>query len=152
MRWIKGMRPLAALAFSLAFAVTATAQSTGGITGIVKDESGAVIPGTTVTVTNVDTGQTRNVVSDADGFFSVPLLRSGSYKVEGSLAGFKTFVREGIVVEVNRTARVDLTLSVGSVEEAVTVIGDSPLVETTHATLGIVIEEKERRRASPQRT
>ena len=142
MRRYTGTRALAVLAFCFAFAASAMAQSTGGITGVVKDDTGAVIPGATVTVTNVDIGQTRNAVSDAEGFFSVPLLRSGSYKVEGSLTGFKTFVREGIEVEVNRSARVDLTLSVGSIEESVTVVGDSPLVETTHATLGIVIDEK----------
>jgi outer membrane receptor protein involved in Fe transport len=120
----------------------ASAQAVGAITGIVSDSSGAVIPGVTIEVTNVATAQTRVTVTGADGFYSVPQLAPGPYQVKATLQGFKAVVREGITVAVETTSRIDLALSVGAVEESVTVTADSPLVETRTATLGTVIEEK----------
>ncbi len=120
----------------------ATAQATGGMTGVVTDDTGAVVPGVTVEVVNQGTTQTRVAVTGADGFFAVPLLAPGLYNVKATLPGFKTTTREGITVRVNDTARVDVTMAVGAVEEAVTVTGEAPLVETSHATLGIVIDEQ----------
>ena len=120
----------------------AMAQATGGMTGVVTDDTGAVVPGVTVEVVNQGTTQTRVVVTGADGFFAVPLLAPGQYSVKATLAGFKTTTREGVTVRVNDTARVDVTMAVGAVEEAVTVTGEAPLVETSHATLGIVIDEQ----------
>lgn len=120
----------------------AGAQATGTLVGLVTDESGGILPGVTVEVTSVATGQTRIVQSGPDGFFAVPLLQPGRYDVTASLAGFRTVRREGIAVTVGDTARVDLSLPVGAVEESVTVRGEVPIVETTHATLGIVIDER----------
>jgi Carboxypeptidase regulatory-like domain/TonB-dependent Receptor Plug Domain len=120
----------------------AYAQATGTIAGLVTDESGAVLPGVTIEVTSGATGQTRSAISGADGFFSVPLLQPGPYAVKGTLQGFRTFIREGITVTVESTSRVDMKLTVGRLEESVTVKGESPLVETAHATLGIVVDEK----------
>ena len=120
----------------------ASAQAVGAITGIVSDSSGAVIPGVTIEVTNTATAQTRVAVTGTDGFFTVPQLPPGPYQVKATLQGFKAVVREGITVAVETTSRVDLELNVGAVEETVTVIADSPLVETRTAALGTVIEEK----------
>ncbi len=118
------------------------AQATGSIAGIVTDQSGAVLPGVTIEVTNVATSQTRNAVTRDDGYYTVPLLQPGSYQVKGTLNGFKTSVRDGVTVTVESTSRVDIRLAVGGLEESVTVSADSPLVETSNATLGIVVDEK----------
>jgi hypothetical protein len=118
------------------------AQATGAVAGLVSDTSGGVLPGVTVDVTNQDTGQVRTAVSSNDGFYTIPLLTPGRYEVKATLGGFRTTVRAGIVVVVNETARADLQLQVGSVEERVTVQAESPLVETTNATLGVVIDRQ----------
>ena len=131
------------LAFvALAGTTPAWAQASGSIAGSVTDESGAVLPGVMIEVTNVETSQVRTAVTREDGVYTVPLLRPGSYQVKGTLNGFKTFVRDGVTVTVESTARVDMKLAVGGLEESVTVSADAPLVETSNATLGIVIEEK----------
>jgi hypothetical protein len=93
-------------------------------------------------VTNTGTNLVRTAVTGADGYYSVPLLQPGLYQVKGTLAGFKTFVRDGITVTVESTARVDIRLAVGQLEESVTVSADAPLVETSSATLGIVMDQK----------
>ena len=120
----------------------ARAQATGQITGLVSDNSGAVVPGVTVEVTNQATGFTRNAVSELDGVYTIPLLNPGVYEVKASLTGFRTTLHGGVEVAVNGTARVDLQLQVGTVSEQVTVQGSSPLVETKNATLGVVIDQK----------
>ncbi len=121
---------------------TAYAQATGTITGIVTDESGAVMPGVTVEVTNTATNQARTAVSGPDGFYTVVRLQPGPYSVKGTLAGFKTAIREGLRVEVESTARVDLKMSVGQLEESVHVVGETALVETSSASMGTVIDQK----------
>jgi hypothetical protein len=120
----------------------ASAQATGAITGVVMDETGAVIPGVSLEVTNTATNQTRTAVTGSDGFYSVPLLQPGPYTVKATLQGFKSVTREGITVSVESTSRVDVRLTVGQREETVTVTGASPLVETSSATLGIVVDAK----------
>ncbi len=120
----------------------AAAQATGQISGLVSDQSGAVLAGATVDATNEGTSQTRSAVSGADGLYTIPLLPPGRYTVRGSLSGFRSVVHQGVIVTVNDTARVDLAFALGEVSESVTVVGESPLVETAHATLGIVVDEK----------
>jgi outer membrane receptor protein involved in Fe transport len=127
---------------ALAGSAPAWAQATGSIAGSVTDESGAVLPGVMIEVTNVETSQVRTAVTREDGFYTVPLLRPGAYQVKGTLPGFKVFVRDGVTVTVESSARVDIKLAVGGLEESVMVSADAPLVETSNATLGIVIEEK----------
>jgi hypothetical protein len=122
---------------------SAHAQATGTIAGVVTDESGAVMPGVTIEVTNTGTSQVRTAVTGADGYYSIPLLQPGQYQVKGTLAGFKTFVRDGVTVTVESTSRVDIRLTVGQLEESVTVSADAPLVETSNAALGIVVDEKQ---------
>ena len=120
----------------------ALAQATGSIAGIVTDPSGGVMPGVTIEVTNSATNQVRTAVTGPDGYYSVPLLQPGPYEVKATLAGFRTFLRQGVTVTVESTARVDLQLAVGSLEESLTVSSEAPLVETANATLGIVVDEK----------
>lgn len=121
---------------------TAFAQATGTISGVVTDESGAVVPGVTVAATNTDTNQTRTTVSGTDGFFTFPLLQPGPYSVTATLQGFRTAVREGVRVTVESTSRVDVRMTVGALEESVRVTADAPLVETSSAAMGIVIDER----------
>lgn len=129
-------------AFACAAAATVHAQATGSIAGLVTDESGAVVPGVTIEVTSTATSQVRTAVTADDGRYSVPLLQPGVYQVKGTLAGFKTFVREGVTVTVGSTSRVDIRLAVGGLDETISVTADAPLVETSNATLGIVVDEK----------
>jgi outer membrane receptor protein involved in Fe transport len=118
------------------------AQATGTITGVVSDESGALMPGAAVQATNQATGLTRGATSGSDGFYTVPLLTPGLYRVEATLSGFAPLTRDGIRVVVSENARVDLRLKVGQVAENVVVVGEAPLVETGNATLGIAIDER----------
>jgi hypothetical protein len=120
----------------------AYAQATGSITGLITDQSGAVMPGVTVEATNTATGQVRNTVTNPDGFYTLPLLQPGSYDVKATLSGFKPVVRTGVDVSVGDTSRVDVKLTVGGVQESVTVSGEAPLVETSHSTLGITIDQQ----------
>ncbi len=118
------------------------AQATGSITGLVTDASGGILPGVTVDVTNVETGQTRSAVTAADGFFNLPLIPPGTYSVKASLQGFRTTVRDGITVTLGGASRADLQLQVGEISETVNVTAEAPLVETTNATMGIVIDRQ----------
>ena len=88
-----------ALALVLA-ATPAWAQATAQLSGIVTDESGAVLPGVTVTATQTDTGFTRTVVTDESGAYVMPNLPTGPYRLEVSLQGFRTYVQTGIVLQV----------------------------------------------------
>jgi len=117
------------------------AQTLGTITGEVKDSSGAVIPGVVVTVVNKATNATRTSVSNAVGLFDFPALPPGPYSVKGELEGFKTVTRD-LELQVQATVRVDLAMELGTISEMATVTGVSPLVETTNATVGTVIENR----------
>jgi hypothetical protein len=138
------MRIASAFLFlSLAFFPSlAAAQATGAITGIATDASGAVLPGVTIDITSRDTSQIRTAVTGADGFYTIALVNPGVYQVKATLAGFRTTLRDAVTVVVNETVRTDMALQVGQVEEQVTVLGQSPLVETTNATLGVVIDRQ----------
>jgi hypothetical protein len=133
---------LAALAVVALLPAAARAQAVGSITGLVTDESGAVIPGVTVEATNAGTGQVRTMVTDADGRYDLPQLQPGRYNVKASLAGFRTMERQAVQVSVDDTSRVDFKMAVGGIEENVTVSGAAPLVETSHATMGITIDQQ----------
>ena len=118
------------------------AQATGGIAGLVADPSAAVMPGVTVEATNTATGQVRHTVTGPNGLYTLPLLQPGRYDVKATLTGFTPVVRKGIDVSVGDTSRVDITLAMGGLEESVTVVGETALVETSHATLGITIDQQ----------
>src|SRR5438552_18912529 len=94
------------------------------IAGTVKDETGGVLPGVDVVIRNLDTGLTRSVVTDSNGYFTVPGLAPGKYEARGSLQGFATGVQSGIVLEVAQQAGFNLTLKVGTTSETITVTGD----------------------------
>ena len=133
----------AALA-ALLMTTNALAQTpTGTILGSVKDGQGGVVPGATVTATNAGTQFSRTVVTDEAGEYALRLLPVGNYQVSVTIPGFKNFTQSGIVLEVGRNARVDATIELGAVSETVSVIGDSPLVDTASATLSRTVGQNE---------
>jgi hypothetical protein len=137
-----GLAAIAAVVMLMA--PSAHAQTaTGTILGNVKDDSGTMVPGATVTATNVDTQLSRTAVTDAEGHYSLTLLPLGSYKVEVTLSGFKNFVQTGIVLDLGRNARVDATLGPGAVQETISVVADAPLVETSSAALSRRVGQNE---------
>src|SRR5262245_60348809 len=142
------LRVWALLAFSIGFltlwSVGANGQAgSGDITGEVRDASGGLVAGAKVTLTRVSTQETYSTVSTDGGVYSFSGLKPGSYDVSAELAGFKKVLREGIVVETGKTARVDLQVAVGSVTETVTVEGDASPLKTESATLGQTIDVRE---------
>jgi phosphohistidine swiveling domain-containing protein len=100
----------------------------GGISGTVRDQSGGVVPGATVTVTNLDTNAAQTVVSDAQGFFRVAALEAGRYMVATELAGFRKVEQRDIIVRPSLETPVDVQLRPAVVGEEVTVTAESPLV------------------------
>jgi hypothetical protein len=136
----------AAAAAILACLLTAAASAqdpTGAIEGVVTDRGAAVVAAAKVTVTNSQTGFTRTVVSDADGFFRVPAVPVGVYNLVVEAPRFATFSLAAIQVNVNQAVRVDVRLAVGSVAESVTVAGRVQLVETSSNALGAVVSGRE---------
>ncbi|MSV29502.1 MAG: hypothetical protein EXQ52_12290 [Bryobacterales bacterium] len=130
-------------AIGLATIVSLHAQSfTGSILGTVKDPAGAVVPGAALVVTNTGNNARANVQTDATGNYAALLLQPGLYKVEASAAGFKKFLQEGITLQVQQQARVDIVLPVGEVSESVTVSADAALLDTSSSTIGKVVDNK----------
>ena len=123
----------------LVFAQTATAT----IVGVVKDTSGALIPGVSITVKHTETGQTRTAISSDSGSYNVPLLPVGAYEISTTMPGFKQQVRTGINLVIGQQAVIDLTLEVGAAAEQITVSEEAPLVNTTlSSTSGLITEQQ----------
>lgn len=128
----------------LAVSIPAVAQSARGtITGVVKDPSGAVVPGAEITVTDKDTGVTYNTVSTEAGVYRTPYVPPGKYKITATLTGFKTAVADNVDVMVAQTVTVDLALEVGQVSDQVTVLAQTPILESSTSEIGINTTEKE---------
>src|SRR6058998_65437 len=124
-------------------AQVATAQvNTATISGTLRDESGAVLPGAAVTVQNQDTGISRSLTTNETGRYTAPALGLGNYQVSVQLPGFQSQVRSGIALTVGREAVVDFTLAVGAVTQTVEVKGEAPLVELTNATMGGLVDDR----------
>ena len=100
----------------------ARAQAVAGsqLSGVVRDTSGAAVPGATVTVTKTDTGQARTVQSGIDGSYAFPNLPVGPYELKVTLTGFNTYVQSGIVLQVGTNPVVNVALTVGTLGETVT--------------------------------
>jgi hypothetical protein len=125
---------------SLPLLATAQTAGTGALTGIVTDNAGAVIQDARVTVVNEATGETRTVASRQNGSYMVPLLPPGSYRVEFSRNGFKTAVKPGLEINVTETARFDIGLELGEVQEQVTVTSEAQLLQTESSALGRITD------------
>ena len=139
-------RILTALFVVLALAAPAFGQSqsiNGTIEGTIVDDQGGVLPGVAVTVTNIDTGDTRTVVTNESGLYRAPLLPLGTYRVSAELQGFRTYEQTGIVLTAGRTAVVDVKMTVGQLQETITVTADSPLVDLGKIEQGRTLTEAE---------
>jgi hypothetical protein len=133
-------RTLAGAVTVLLLASAASAQlSTAQLSGRVTDESGAVLPGVTVTATQIDTGRTRSVITAANGTYVLPNLPTGSYQLEAMLQGFRTYAQTGIVLQVAATPVINVVMAVGSLEETVSVDAAAPLVDVQSAGIGDIV-------------
>jgi Carboxypeptidase regulatory-like domain len=135
-----GVRVWVALLFSFWTCTAVWGQSTAQISGAVRDQSGAVLPGVEVTAKQTDTGLIRTVVTNETGSYTMPNLPVGPYRLEGALPGFSTFVQTGIVLTVGANPVIDINLAVGQVSETVEVQADAALVETRSTGIGQVID------------
>jgi hypothetical protein len=123
-------------------AAVALASTTGSITGIVTDASGAVVPDATVTATNEDTGVASVIKTDSAGFYNFPNLPVGNYDLSVEQKGFKSYVKTAIRIDANTVFRVDVKLELGEISEKVTVESDAVQVETQSTQGGEVIESQ----------
>lgn len=129
-----------AAALVAASAVSASAQSSqGGLRGTVKDDQG-VIPGVAVTLVNEATNISRETVTNNSGEYSFPAVDPSTYTVRVAVQGFKTFERKGVRISTQQFVGLDVVLEVGTLEETITVTADAPLIETTNASTGGVID------------
>src|SRR5439155_2507463 len=117
-------------------------QERAQISGTVKDQSGAVLPGVEITVTQTETGATRATITNETGAFELPNLALGPYRLEAALTGFRAYVQTGIVLEVNGNPVINAVLQVGKVTESVEVQANATLVETRATGIGQVVENQ----------
>jgi hypothetical protein len=132
--------PVSFILIVVAWQNSAAQVNTGTILGTVKDRSGAVLPGASVTVTNTETGIGRSAVAGERGEYRIPALAIGNYEVQAELPGFQTAIRKGITLSVGQEAVIDISLNVGNVAEHVTVEEQAPLLETTTATVSGLVD------------
>ena len=118
------------------------AQGTAQISGRVTDDSGAVLPGVTVTATQTDTGLVRTVVTDDTGNYVLPNLPTGPYRLEAMLQGFRAYAQSGIVLQVAGAPVLNVSLAIGSIEETVSVEAATPLVDVRSAGISTVVENE----------
>jgi hypothetical protein len=121
----------------------AAAQGTAQLAGTVRDDSGAVLPGVTVTVTQTNTGLVRTAVTNETGGYLLTNLPTGPYRLEVALQGFKTYVQTGIVLQVGGAPTIDAVLGVGALEESVTVEAAAPLVDVRSAGISAVVSNED---------
>ncbi len=121
--------------------VALSQSATASIRGVVRDSTGAVLPGATVIVKHVDSGLTRTVISSENGGYNVELLPVGAYEITTNLPGFKQEMRRGINLVVGEQAVINLTLEVGAAAESVTVTDEAPIVNATLSSTSGLINE-----------
>ena len=117
--------------------------ASGGILGTIRDQSGGVVPGANVVITNQGTGRARNIATDVRGSYRAPGLEAGTYDVQATLSGFRSVVKRGVELNVGSEVVVDIAMEVGEVTESISVEAEVPLVQTTSAQLsGLVGHEQ----------
>ena len=119
----------------------ANAQVAGAtLSGLVKDASGGVVPGATISIKNVATAEVREVVSDASGFYSAPNLLPGNYDVTATAQGFTKMVQSGVTLTVGAQQELNFNLTVGAMTESVRVVATVPVVQTESSTLSATVD------------
>lgn len=140
-RALRRLFPVAVLAaLSLASPFARAQAVKGTLLGSVSDSQGAAVPGATVTITETGTNISRSAQTNSSGNYVFADLKDGTYRVTTEMSGFHKFVREGVVVAVNTTVRVDVPLQVGELSEEVAVVGETPALQTDRADTGRLIE------------
>jgi hypothetical protein len=143
-QWVRSLSGALLLIISVAVAVSAQTSSSGTITGVVKDEKGAVIPGATVTVTNLGTNATRTAVTSSEGTYEISQLVPGDYKLQVQAQGFANYVQERVTVNVLSRATADPELRpAGAVAQVTITTENTALVETTKTEVSGVIDQKQ---------
>jgi hypothetical protein len=128
----------------LAAAPRASAQAVSGtLLGVVRDSTGGVLPGVTVTVNNEATGLTRTLVTDANGEFNVPSIPTGTYTLVAELSGFKKSSKTSLRLGVDQRIRIDFVMEVGEMAETVNIRAEAPLVQTSSSELGTTVTEQQ---------
>ncbi len=126
----------------LAFAGSLAAQDQGRLTGVVTDDSGAMIPGANLQLTNVSTGVTLNAQSNENGAYTFPYVAPGSYNLKVEYEGFKTVSQSGLTLETGYTRTVNIKMEVGQLTEVVTVEASAQLLESATSSVGQFIERQ----------
>jgi hypothetical protein len=133
------MRTLFVAACLVILLALAASAQTAQITGRITDASGSVMVGTKVAVINTETGVRREIESNEEGYYTVPLLARGQYLVQASQAGFKEIVRTGLTLDEGQNLRLDFKLEIGQVSEKIEVSGAAPLLETERPMVSTVV-------------
>ncbi|HEV2617225.1 MAG TPA: TonB-dependent receptor [Candidatus Acidoferrales bacterium] len=142
-RGVLGACSVVALMFFLGVNTTlAQTASTGALTGIVTDPSGAVVPMATIHVVNTATGETRSFLSQPNGSYLAPFLPPGAYRVEASKNGFSTVTFTGVSISVAETSTLNVKLQVGTISQSVTVSTETQLLQTQNQALGQVTDQR----------
>jgi hypothetical protein len=142
LRGLSGVLCFASLALTLLFPLSAAADVTATVYGTVEDSTGAVIAKAPTTLTNTATNVARTILTENDGSYAFTLVPIGTYRLTVEQPGFRKYVRDGIVLNVNQNAKLDITLQVGATSQVVEVMGDVTQVDTASATLGNVETER----------
>lgn len=129
--------------FVFAAGISWSQESRGSITGKVVDPQGAVIPGATVVITNTETNVPYRTATNVTGYFEVSLLNPGNYSVTVEASGFKKHVRTGLVLNVAGRIDIEIEMQVGQLAETVEITAQAPLLDTTSASSGRVIDSRE---------
>src|SRR6478672_9809508 len=142
MRTIRACHSLLCIALLAIFASAATAQEfRATVKGQVVDSSQAALPGATITVRNQETGEVGTATSNSEGNYTVPFLRPGVYSVTVEMEGFQKYTRTDMRLEVSQVAVINAQLGVGGLAESVNVSAEAPLLETSNANRGTVIDQ-----------
>ena len=139
---IKATRVLMLMALVACFCGAAIAQTSGSISGEVRDEKQAVITGATVTMRNISTNETRTVQTNADGRYHFAGVPVGSYEITVESSGFAKHQQSGITLALNQSAVVDVTMKPGAVQEVVNVVENASMLNTSTAEVGTRFDEK----------
>ena len=141
-RSVLGSLGVLGIAASLA-TVPARAQTpTGEISGVVVDPSGSAVPGVTITLTSAATNAVREVQTNSAGLYIIPAIPPGRYTLKAQISGFRAIERRDIDVQVGSSNRIPITLELGDLTETVEIRGGAPLVQSSNASIGTVIENR----------
>src|SRR5262249_50851443 len=131
---------LATVALALCPSMTSAQTGDGSLRGYIRDQQNAVLPGVTVTATSPELLAPVVAVTDAAGYYRLNNLPPGTFAISAELTGFAVFKREGILMRAGSTFSVDIEMTLSSVQETVTVAGDSPMIETSKPTSTLTIQ------------